>query len=74
MFRGFTLGRRRAQQYSKTTMFDATGKTWDEWQAILDLQKSRKQTHASNMRYLMHEHHLSPAWARTIASYYQLRS
>jgi hypothetical protein len=60
-------------KYSKDTMQQGTGKTYDEWVNLLDVSQQRKQSNASVRQYLMDKHQLSPAWARTIASYYQMR-
>lgn len=69
----FRLFRQTKQQYSIATMPKATGKTMDEWATLLNVGHRRKDTPAAIMNYLMQEHNLSSAWARTIASYYQLR-
>ena len=62
-----------APQFSKDTMADATGKTWDQWVIILNAHNQRKKSLSCVMEFLLKEHGLSAAWARTIASYYVLQ-
>lgn len=64
---------RVSSKYSKNTMHSATGKSFDEWVAVLNAANQRKQTSSSVRQYLMDVHQLTPAWARTIASYYHMR-
>jgi hypothetical protein len=62
-----------APQFSKDTMPKFTGKTYDEWVIVLNANNQRKKSLSCIMEYLLKEHGLSAAWARTIASYYILQ-
>lgn len=59
-----------ALQYSKETMQEATGKDWEAWSSIVSSTMNPKQDFSSFIDSLVADHQLSPAWARTIASYY----
>ena len=63
---------RTAPQFSKEAMPEATGKDWSAWAAIVAGNARKSDTVFSIMERLTSEHNLSPAWARTIASYYVL--
>ena len=63
---------RTTTQFSKEAMQEATGKDWNTWAAIVAGNCRKSDTVFSIMERLTREHNLSPAWARTIASYYLL--
>ena len=61
-------------QFSKANMQDATGKDWEGWSLIIRSSMHPRDDFLSVIEHLVDDHHLSPAWARTIASYYLLEN
>ncbi len=59
-------------QYSKEMMRAATGRDWDDWNSLISSSKHNREDFSSVIDRLIRDHNLSPAWARTIASYYIL--
>jgi hypothetical protein len=56
---------------SDETIHRGSGKTWDEWFAILDSWGAREQTHTEIARYVHEEHDVSGWWAQTVTVGYE---
>jgi hypothetical protein len=52
-------------------LLEATGKTWDEWFAILDAWGAKSQKHREIARYLMDEHRTPGWWTQHITVFYE---
>ena len=50
---------------------EATGKTYNQWFALLDRWGAKQQTHRATARYLMDERDVPGWWAQTITVWYQ---
>ena len=61
----------RDDRPSEESVTSATGKTWDEWFAILDRWGAQKKKHPEMTRYLTDKHQLPGWWTQSIAVYYQ---
>ncbi len=48
-----------------------SGKSWDEWFAILDAWGATKRTHGEIARYVHEEHYVSGWWAQTVTVGYE---
>ena len=48
-----------------------SGKTWDEWFAILDSWGAKERTHTEIARYVHEEHDVSGWWAETVTVGYE---
>jgi len=59
------------QGFSDKTIIAKTGKTTDEWHAILDGWDAPSKGHPAIARYLEHEHGLSGWWAQTVTVRYE---
>jgi hypothetical protein len=58
--------------YSQATLPQTTGRTWEEWVAVLDAGIPRKCGITPVMQYLIDEYRLKPTVARKIAIQYVL--
>ncbi len=63
----------KTPQYSKKTLLYTTGRTWDEWVALLEAGIQRKRGITPVMQYLVDKYKLNPAWARKMAIQYVLQ-
>jgi len=63
----------KSSQYSQETLPYTTGRTWDEWVALLDAGIQRKCGITPVMQYLIDEYNLNPTWARKMAIQYVLQ-
>lgn len=52
-------------------MFDATGRTPDDWFALLDAASATKQTHTEIAAWLREEHDVPPWWNQAITVRYE---
>jgi len=59
------------QGISDETVIAKTGKSTDEWHAILDDWAAPSKGHPAIARYLEHEHGLSGWWAQTVTVRYE---
>lgn len=50
---------------------DATGKSWDQWFALLDRWGAKKRKHPEIARYLIEDKKVPGWWAQTITVWYQ---
>jgi hypothetical protein len=62
----------KSHQYSQENLPYKTGRTWDEWVALLDAGIPRKCGINPVMQYLIDEYKLNPTWARKLAIQYVL--
>lgn len=53
------------------TVLARTGKSWDEWFAILDGFGVPEKGHTATARYLRDEHRLSGWWAQAVTGHYE---
>lgn len=56
---------------SDETIKSGSGKSWDEWFAILDSWGATDRTHTEMARYLMEDHQVPGWWAQTVAVGYE---
>ncbi len=49
----------------------ATGKTWQEWFALLDEYGVEERGHELTVKYLKEHHRLPSSWAREVALRYE---
>ena len=63
----------KTAQYSQEMLPYMTGRTWDEWVALLEAGIQRKRGITPVMQYLIDKYKLNPAWARKMAIQYVLQ-
>ena len=56
---------------SEASIKKGSGKTWDEWFAILDRWGATERTHGEIARYVQEKHDTSGWWAQTVAVGYE---
>jgi hypothetical protein len=56
---------------SDETIKRGSGKSWDEWFALLDAWGATKRTHGEIARYVNEEHDVSGWWAQTVTVGYE---
>lgn len=56
---------------SDAKVFEATGKHWLEWVAILDAWGARDHRHPEIVEYLSHEHGVAPWWRQAVTNGYE---
>ncbi|HEY9421380.1 MAG TPA: DUF4287 domain-containing protein [Thermoanaerobaculia bacterium] len=67
-------GTRPAERMSDAAVQAKTGKTWDEWFALLDAAGARSMTHREIAAHLGKEHGVGPWWRQMVTvSYEQAR-
>jgi hypothetical protein len=59
------------EQMSDEVVQSKTGKTWDEWFAILDAAGGREMDHKEVVAYLSAEHEVGPWWQQMVTVTYE---
>jgi Domain of unknown function (DUF4287) len=58
-------------QIGTAAVVKATGKSWDEWFAILDAAGARNMTHKEIVAVLSDQHHVGPWWQQMVTVGYE---
>lgn len=64
-------GTKSAQRMSDDAVQAKTGKTWDQWFALLDAAGARSMNHKEIVAYLAREHGVGPWWQQTVTVNYE---